>query len=87
MQQHPPLARGFPGIYPPAELPAVCWWVVRTRDARGLAENKVAARKGGGIAGEAREKLEQETGEGVVTAGNYLDGPEGWKRLEDQKQE
>ena len=46
--------------------------IARKRDARGFAENKVAARKGGGIAGEAREKLEQETGEGVVTAGNYL---------------
>ena len=59
----------------------------RRRDARGFAENKVAARKGGGIAGEAREKLEQETGEGVVTAGNYLAGPEGGKRLVEQKQE
>ncbi len=50
--------------------------IARKRDARGFAENKVAARKGGGIAGEAREKLEQETGEGVVTEGNYLDGSE-----------
>lgn len=55
--------------------------IARKRDARGFAENKVAARKGGGIAGEAREKLEQETGEGVVTAGNYLAGPEGRKRV------
>ena len=55
---------------------------VRKRNARGFAENKVTARKGGGIAGEAREKLEQETGERVVTEGNYLDGSEGRKRLE-----
>ena len=43
--------------------------IARKRDARGFGENKVTARKGGGIAGEAREKLEQETGERVVTAG------------------
>ena len=54
--------------------------IARKRDARGFGENKVAARKGGGIAGETREKLEQETGAGVVTAGNYLAEPEGWKR-------
>ena len=57
----------------------------RKRDARGFGENKVAARKGGGIAGEAREELEQETGERVVTAGNYLDGPESRKRLKGKK--
>ena len=51
------------------------------RDVRGFGEAKVAASKGGGIAGEARERLEQETGEGVVTAGNYLDGPESKKRM------
>lgn len=39
------------------------------------------------IAGEAREKLAQEVGEGVVTAGNYLDVPERRERLEKQKQE
>ena len=54
--------------------------IARKRDARGFGENKVVARKGGGIAGETREKLEQETGAGVVTAGNYLAEPEGWKR-------
>ena len=61
--------------------------IARKRDAQGFAENQTAARKGGDIAGEAREKLEQETGEGVVTAGNYLDGPEEWKRLKERKQE
>lgn len=60
--------------------------IARKRDARGFDENKVAAGKGGGIAGEAREKLEQETGVEIVTAGNYLDVPEGRERLEKQKQ-
>jgi len=61
--------------------------IARKRDAQGFAENETAARKGGGIAGKARERLEQETGEGVVTAGNYLDGSEEWKRLKEQKRE
>jgi len=36
----------------------------------------VAARKGGRIAGEAREKLEVETGEQVVSPENFLAEPE-----------
>ena len=46
----------------------------RKQDAQGFCENKTAARKGGRIAGEAREKLEGETGEGLVSSENYLDG-------------
>jgi hypothetical protein len=38
------------------------------------------ARKGGRIAGEAREKLEVETGSRVSTPENYLDEPESRKR-------
>ena len=34
--------------------------IARKRDAQGFAEDEGVARKGGGIAGEAREKLEQE---------------------------
>ncbi|MFZ5569196.1 MAG: Bro-N domain-containing protein [Thermodesulfobacteriota bacterium] len=55
--------------------------IVRKQDARGFFENKVAARKGGRISGEAREKLEAETGESVVTPENYLLEPEIRKRL------
>lgn len=55
--------------------------IARKKDARGFDENQTAARKGGGIAGEAREKLEGETGEGVVTPGNYLEESERKKRL------
>jgi DNA-damage-inducible protein D len=47
--------------------------IARTRDAQGFGENKTAAVKGGGIAGDARKKLEQETGEKVVTPENYLE--------------
>ncbi|TLN05470.1 phage antirepressor protein [bacterium] len=55
--------------------------IARKQDAQGFPENKVAAHKGGRIAGEAREKLEVETGERVVTSENYLTEPESRKRL------
>ena len=54
--------------------------IARKQDARGFKENKTAARKGGRISGEAREKLEEETGVGVVSSENYLDEPENRKK-------
>jgi len=59
--------------------------ITRTQDARGFGENKVAAKKGGSIAGEAREKLEVESGRKVVTKENYLDAPESQKRLKKEQ--
>jgi hypothetical protein len=59
--------------------------IARKQDAQGFVENRTASRKGGRIAGEAREKLEQETGEKVVTRGNYLTEPEKRKRLATKK--
>ena len=55
--------------------------IARKQDTQGFPKNKIAARKGGRIAGEAREKLEIETGDKVVTAENFLDEPESKKRL------
>jgi len=55
--------------------------IARTRDAQGFAENRTAARKGGKIAGDARGKLEVETGENVSNRENYLSEPEKKKRL------
>jgi DNA-damage-inducible protein D len=55
--------------------------ITKKQDAQGLPQNKVAARKGGRIAGEAREKLEAETGSKVVSKENYLAEPEKLKRL------
>lgn len=46
--------------------------ITRTKDAQGFDENRTAANKGGRIAGEAREKLEDETGNPVVSNENYL---------------
>jgi DNA-damage-inducible protein D len=59
--------------------------IATKQNAQGLAENRTAARKGGRIAGCSREKLEQETGAKVVSRGNFLAEPEGWKRLTTKK--
>ena len=54
--------------------------ITKARDARGLEENKVAARQGGEVAGNARRELESKTGEGVVSDENFLDVPEKLKK-------
>lgn len=43
------------------------------QDARGFDENKVAAQKGGKIAGDARRQLEQESGKSVISHENHHD--------------
>lgn len=48
--------------------------IARTDDVHGMPENIDAARRGGAIAGGARQQLEQETGRGVVKPANYLPG-------------
>ena len=60
--------------------------IAREKDAQGFNENKHAARKGGRIAGGAREKLELETGTRVSTCENYIDEPESRKRLKHTKE-
>ncbi|MEA3342200.1 MAG: Bro-N domain-containing protein, partial [Chloroflexota bacterium] len=55
--------------------------ISRKKDTQGFGENKTAARKGGKIAGDARKKLENETGDKVVRPENYLTEPESRKRL------
>jgi prophage antirepressor-like protein len=55
--------------------------ITKTQDAQGFDENRTAARKGGRIAGDAREKLEKETKKMVVSRDNYLAAPEKRKRL------
>ncbi|MDO8643074.1 MAG: BRO family protein [Candidatus Woesearchaeota archaeon] len=46
------------------------------KNAQGFPENKDAAHKGGAIAGDARKKLEIESGTAVSTGENYLAEPE-----------
>ena len=46
--------------------------IARNKDAQGFIPNKVAAREGGTVAGNARRQLEAKSGRKVVTRGNYL---------------
>jgi hypothetical protein len=46
--------------------------IARTKDAQGFTENKHAAKAGGKIAGDARKKLEIESGRKVVTRDNHV---------------
>lgn len=55
--------------------------ITRVDDAQGFDESKIAARKGGEVAGTARKDLEKKTGKRVVSPENYLAEPESRKRL------
>lgn len=46
--------------------------IAERQNATGMAENQGAARAGGGIARSARQQLEDQTGQSVVTGSNYL---------------
>lgn len=46
--------------------------LTKTQNPQGLEENRVVARKGGQIAGEARERIEKETGNLVITSENSV---------------
>ncbi len=54
--------------------------ITKTKDAEGFEENKIAARQGGKVAGNARKELESKTGESVISNENFLDGPEKLKK-------
>lgn len=55
--------------------------ITRNKNARGFVENKIAAQKGGKIAGDARKKLEIESGEKVVSKKNYLKISQSQKKI------
>ena len=48
--------------------------IVKTKDPKGFGQNKVAAKEGGTIAGDARKALEVKTGKRIITSKNYLVG-------------
>ena len=54
--------------------------IVKTKNPKGFVQNKVVAKQGGKIAGDARKALELKTGEKVVSKENYL--PEAKKNKE-----
>jgi DNA-damage-inducible protein D len=55
------------------------------KDAQGFDENKVAATKGGEVAGSARKDLEDKIGEKITSKENYIEEPEKVKRLKGKK--
>lgn len=55
--------------------------ITRVDDAKGFQESKRAARKGGEVAGKAREDLERKTRKKVVSSENYLAIPEKRQKL------
>jgi len=55
--------------------------IARDKNAKGFVENKIAAQKGGRIAGDARRKLELESGGKVISKENYLSEPENRKKI------
>lgn len=57
--------------------------ITRAKNAKGFIENKIAARIGGRIAGDALKELEKESGEKVITSENYL--PDSKKKIESKK--
>jgi DNA-damage-inducible protein D len=54
--------------------------ITKTKDAIGLEENKITARQGGEVAGNARKELEEKTGESVLSDENFLEMPEKLKK-------
>ncbi|MDO8240508.1 MAG: Bro-N domain-containing protein [Candidatus Moranbacteria bacterium] len=56
-----------------------------SKNAVGFSENKVAAQKGGKIAGDARKNLELESGSMVIKKENYLQVPQNKKLLKNGK--
>ena len=60
--------------------------ITRADDAKGFQESKSAARKGGDVAGKAREDLEKKTRKKVVSPENYLDIPQKRRKQLNEKE-
>jgi hypothetical protein len=59
----------------------VCRKIAETEQAKGVAKNAAAGKKGGKIAKDARLKLEEQTGKNVVTGENFLPPTKQSKKL------
>ena len=55
--------------------------ILTVSDAQGYSQAEIASKKGGKIAGDARKKLESETGKRIVSKENYLPKEKGKKKL------
>ncbi len=58
--------------------------IAESESAEGFEENKSPAKKGGGIAKDARKALEAKTGKNIVTGENFLKGKEEKRKLKDK---
>ena len=61
--------------------------IVKTKNPKGFVQNKVVAKQGGTIAGDARKALELKTGEKVASENNYLSESKKNKKLKNGKNE
>lgn len=59
--------------------------ITRNQDVQGFHQSKTAAQKGGKIAGDARRKLEIESGKKVTSKDNYLQASQNKKALKGKK--
>jgi DNA-damage-inducible protein D len=59
--------------------------IAETMNATGMVENKLAGKKGGGIAKKARQELEDKTGKKVITSSNYLPPTKDIKKLKKRR--
>ena len=55
--------------------------ITKTEHPKGFSENKKVSRRGGKIAGDARENLEKEIGQSIVTPKNFLPKPRTKKKI------
>ena len=59
--------------------------IVKTQNPIGFIKNRIAAKQGGTIAGNARKALEVKTGKKVISSGNYLPEAKRTKKLKKEK--
>jgi prophage antirepressor-like protein len=59
--------------------------IVKTQNPQGFIKNKIAAKQGGTIAGDARKALEIKTGKKIITSENYLPESKKSKELKNDK--
>lgn len=55
--------------------------IARKKDTKGLNENRIVAKQGGSIAGNARKEIESRTGKPVISSGNFLSTKKSSKKL------
>ncbi|MEO7314357.1 MAG: hypothetical protein ABIW47_04165 [Ginsengibacter sp.] len=59
--------------------------IVKTKNPKGLVENKIVAKQGGSVAGKARIDLEKKSGKKVVSAENFLRESKKNKQIKNKK--